>query len=74
MVNHDVVRLDISVHNALAVAEVEGFEKLKDVVANIEIVELGVEVAEVGVVDVFEDEGGGFTLQGAWLASSSCGW
>lgn len=42
VVNHDVVRLDISVHDALAVAEVQGLEQLEDVEANVEIVELGV--------------------------------
>jgi hypothetical protein len=39
-------------------------EQLKYVVSNIDIGELGVQASEVGVVDVFEDEGGGFALQG----------
>ena len=42
VVNHDVVRLDISVHDALAVAEVQCLEQLEDIEADIEVVELGV--------------------------------
>jgi hypothetical protein len=57
------MRLHISVHNALAVTEVERFEKLKDVVPHIQIVEFGIETPEVGVVDVFEDERGCFALR-----------
>lgn len=55
MVDHNVVRFDVAVHDALAVAEVKGRQKLEDVVSNIEVGELGVEGAEVGVVDVFKD-------------------
>jgi hypothetical protein len=39
-------------------------EQLEDVVSNINIGEFGVQASEVGVVDVFEDEGGGFALRG----------
>lgn len=67
VVDHDVVRLHISVHDALAVAEVESLEQLEDVEADVEVGELGVEAPEVGVVDVFEDERRGLTLgQEAW--------
>lgn len=62
VVNHDIVRLDITVHDALAVAEVEGLEQLEDVISHIVVLELGIEAAEVGVVDVFEDERGRFAL------------
>ena len=62
VVDHHVVRLHVAVHDAFGVAEVEGFEELVDVEADVEVVEFGVEGAEVGVVDVFEDEGGGFAL------------
>ena len=82
VINHNVVRLDVAVHDALAVAEVESLaslisgwtsdrwrrvnhlEQLKDVVSDIDIGEFGVQASEVGVVDVFEDEGRGLTLQG----------
>ena len=53
MVNHDVVRFHVSVHDALAVAVVEGLEQLKNVVAHVVIGELGVQGPKVGIVDVF---------------------
>ena len=56
------MRLDVSVHNALAVAEVQRLEQLEDVEPDIEIVEFGVEAPEVGIVDVFEDQRGSLTL------------
>ena len=60
VVNHDVVRLDISVHDALAVAEIEGLEDLIHIEANVEIVEALVKLAEVSVtgVDELGDNGG----------------
>ena len=62
VVDHDVVRLDVAVHDAFAVAVVEGLEQLVNVVAHVVVGEFGVEGAEVGVVYVFEDEGGCFAL------------
>lgn len=62
MIDHNVMRFDVSVHDALAVTVIESLEQLEDVVANINIVELGVEAAEVGVVDMLKDEGRGFAL------------
>lgn len=56
MIDHNVMRLDISMHNSFAVAEIESFEELKDVESDINIVKLGVEASEIGVVDVLEDE------------------
>lgn len=57
MIDHNVVRFHIAVHNALAVTEIQSFQELENVVADIEVVELGVKAAEVGVVDVFENKG-----------------
>ena len=37
--------------------------KLINIIAHIVICKFGIEAAEVGVVDVFEDEGGCFALQ-----------
>lgn len=62
MIDHNVMRLHISVHDALAVTEIKRLEKLKNVKPHIEIGELGVEVAEVGVVDVLKDERGRLAL------------
>ena len=56
MIDHNVMRFDVSVHDALAVAEIESLEKLEDVVANINVVEFGVEAAEVCVVHILENE------------------
>jgi hypothetical protein len=63
MIDHNVMRFDVAVHDALAVAVVEGFEQLVDVVADVDVVELGVESAEVGIIDVFENEGGRLALR-----------
>lgn len=63
MIDHNVMRFHVSVHNALAVAIVEGLEQLVDVVSNIDVVELGVKAPEVGVVDILEDERGCLTLR-----------
>lgn len=63
MVDHNVMRFHISVHDALAVTEIKRFEQFEDVESDIEVGELGVEVAEVGVVDVLEDERRRLTLR-----------
>jgi hypothetical protein len=54
MVDHNVVRLDITVHDALAVAVVERLEELEDVISHIIVLEFRVQTPEVGVVDVLE--------------------
>lgn len=79
MVNHYVVRLDISVHDALTMAEVQCLsfrehissrysaqhylEQFVYVVSNIIVNEFGVEASEVGIVDIFRDQAGRFTLR-----------
>lgn len=62
VVNHDVVRLDISVHDALAVTEIERLEELVDIEANIIVGEARIECPEVGVVDSLKDQTGSFAL------------
>lgn len=52
VVNHDVVRLHIAVHDALAVAEVEGLEDFEHVVPDVEIGELFVQSSEVHIPSV----------------------
>lgn len=52
VINHDVVWLNITVHDALRVTEVQSFENLVDVVANIKISERLVECAEINITGV----------------------
>jgi hypothetical protein len=54
VVDHDIVGFYISVHYALAMAEIQRFQQLKDVVANIVVLELGIQASEIGIVDIFE--------------------
>lgn len=49
-------------HDPLAVTEIEGLEELKNVETNIEVREAGVQSAEIGVVDGFEDQARGLAL------------
>ena len=60
MVNHDVMRLNISVHNALRVTEVKSLQDFKHVEANVKVVEALVELAEVRIacVDKLSDNRG----------------
>jgi hypothetical protein len=56
------MRLDIAMHNSFAVAKVECLEELEDVESDINIVELGVQASEIGVVDVLENQRWSLTL------------
>lgn len=73
MIDHNVMRLHISMHDALAVAVVEGLEEFEDVVPHVEVVELRIERPEIGVVDVFEDEGRCFALHMSSQSLASMG-
>mmetsp|Transcript_14153 Transcript_14153/g.26511 ORF Transcript_14153/g.26511 Transcript_14153/m.26511 type:complete len:211 (+) Transcript_14153:202-834(+) len=54
VVNHDIVRLDVPVHDPLRMAVVESPENLEDVVADVVIGECGIQLLEISVVDVLE--------------------
>lgn len=56
MINHNIMRLDISVHYSLAVTEIQSLQKFVDVETDIVIIELRVQAAEVGVVDILKDK------------------
>lgn len=62
MINHNIVGLDIAMHDTLAVAEVERLQQLEDIVADIIVGKAGVQSPEVGVIDSLEDQAGGFAL------------
>jgi len=63
MVNHHVVRLNISVHDSISVTMVKSKEDFIDVIANICIRERGIENLEVGIVDVLKNEAGSLALR-----------
>ena len=67
MVNHDVVRLHIAVHDSLRVAVIERLQNLEHVEADIEVVETLVEFAEISVtsIDKLSDNGRGLRQ---WVA------
>lgn len=56
MIYHDVVRFHVSMHYAFAVTVVKRFEEFEYVKSDIVVDEFRIQAAEVGVVDVFEDQ------------------
>jgi hypothetical protein len=54
VVNHNVMGLNISVHDTLGMAEVEGLENLKHVEADIKISKAFVKCAEINIASVNE--------------------
>ena len=62
MIDHNVVRLDITVHDSLAVTEIQCLEKLVDVETDIVVNKPRVKGSKIGVVYVFEDEAGSLAL------------
>lgn len=56
------MRLDITVHNALTVAEVKRLEQLVHVVADIIILKPRIQGPEVGIVDALKYEAGRLAL------------
>lgn len=62
MIDHDVMWLHVPMHDSFAMAEVQSFEQLVNVVADIIINESRVQSPEVGIVDIFENETRCFAL------------
>lgn len=62
MVNHNIVWLDISMHNSLTMTKVESLEEFEDIVTDVKVDEARVKGAEVGIVDIFKDETRRFAL------------
>lgn len=59
-------------HDALAVTEIQRLQKLEYVVPHIEVVELGVQAPEIGVVDVLKDERWSLALHSSFVRKCSC--
>ena len=58
MINHDIVRFHVAVHDSHAVAVVERPQQLVKVAPYVVVGKCLVKLLEVGVVDVLEYEGG----------------
>ena len=56
MVDHNVVRFNVSVHDTLAMAKVQPLEQLVDVVPYVNVVKLGVQAPKICIVDMLEDQ------------------
>ena len=67
MVNHDVVRLHIAVHDSLRVAVIKRLQNLEHVEADIEVVETLVEFAEISVTCIDKLSDNGWRLR-QWVA------
>lgn len=55
MIDHNVMRLHIPVHDALAMAKVKSLEQLEYIKPHIEVVELRIKATEIDIVNVFEN-------------------
>lgn len=62
VINHDIVRLDVPVHNAFAVAEVQRLEEFEDIEPNIVVHKSRIQRPEVCVVHVLENQTGSLAL------------
>lgn len=58
VVNHDVMRLDIAVHDSLRMAVIKGLQDFEHVITNIKVVEALVKFAEVSITGInkFSDD------------------
>lgn len=62
MIDHHVMRLYITMHNTLAVTEVQRLQELIDIKTDVKVGEARVQGSEVRVVDIFEDQTRRFAL------------
>ena len=56
MINHDVVRLNVSMHNSLLMAEIEGLHYFLQVKADIVILKGWIELLEINVVNKLKNQ------------------
>lgn len=56
MINHHVVRSDITVHDTLAMGEVQSSQKLVGVISNVHVIETRIQRSEICIVYVFEND------------------
>ena len=59
MVDHNIVWFDVPVHDAHAVAVVQGLEELVQVVPDVIVSQGLIQLLEISVVHVLKDQGGG---------------
>jgi hypothetical protein len=62
VINHNIMRLNIAMHNPLAMAEVQCLQQFEDIVPYVKVDEAGVERPKIGIIDEFEDETRRFAL------------
>lgn len=62
MVNHNIVWLNITVHDSLTVTEVQRFQEFVNIEADVVVGEPGVQRAEIRVVHVFKNQTRRFAL------------
>lgn len=55
MINHHVMGLNVSVHNSLAVTEIQRFEQFIHIKAHIKVLKPWIERAEVCIVNMLEN-------------------
>mmetsp|Transcript_30918 Transcript_30918/g.52835 ORF Transcript_30918/g.52835 Transcript_30918/m.52835 type:complete len:331 (+) Transcript_30918:505-1497(+) len=63
VIDHDIVRLHVPVHDSIGMTVIERLEQFEDVIPNIVVREGGVQYLEIGIVDMLEDEGGSLGLR-----------
>ena len=62
MIDHNIMRFDVAMHDSPRMTEIERFEEFVDVVSYVVVGEARIEDFEIGVVDIFENDGRSFRL------------